>query len=118
MEHQQVYDEQLPQHPWHRLRLHSLIDVLHTLAYKGMNVFPGFDANLPTQLWIAARALQAVTLCVALLFLEKRVDKRAVFGVSGVSGLYARASSIAGIFPDCYVEGKGLTPSRSAADTY
>ncbi len=28
------------------------IDLLHTLAYKGMGVFPGYSANLPTQLWI------------------------------------------------------------------
>jgi hypothetical protein len=33
----------------------SFLDLIHTLAYKGMGVFPGFDANLPTQLWIAAR---------------------------------------------------------------
>ena len=28
------------------------IDLIHTLAFKGMNIFSGFDANLPTQLWI------------------------------------------------------------------
>lgn len=24
------------------------MDLFHTLAYKGMGVFPGFDSNLPT----------------------------------------------------------------------
>jgi uncharacterized membrane protein YccC len=24
------------------------IDLLHTFAYKGMGIFPGYDANLPT----------------------------------------------------------------------
>src|SRR5512143_4117440 len=31
------------------------IDALHTLAFKGMGVFPETGANLPTQLWVAAR---------------------------------------------------------------
>jgi hypothetical protein len=30
----------------------GLIDFVHTLAYKGMGILIGFDANLPTQLWI------------------------------------------------------------------
>ena len=87
----------------------ALIDLLHTLAYKGMNVFPGFGANLPTQLWIAARYLQAVTLCAAPLFVERRVDNRAIFGgyAAAVSVLVAMVFS--GNFPDCYIEGKGLT---------
>ncbi len=29
------------------------VDLLHTLAYTGMGVFPEYGANLPTQLWIA-----------------------------------------------------------------
>jgi hypothetical protein len=41
----------------------GLIDLLHTLAYKGMGVFPGFGANLPTQLWIAARYRRAFPCC-------------------------------------------------------
>lgn len=31
------------------------LDLVHTLAYKGMGVFSGDSADLPTQLWIAAR---------------------------------------------------------------
>ncbi len=87
----------------------ALIDLLHTLAYKGMNVFPGFGANLPTQLWIAARYLQAVTLLAAPLFMDRRVDNRAIFGgyAAVVSALMAMVYS--GNFPDCFIEGKGLT---------
>jgi hypothetical protein len=43
----------------------GMIDILHTLAYKGMGVFSGYDANLPTQLWIAARYLQSISLLLA-----------------------------------------------------
>lgn len=31
------------------------LDLAHTLAYKGMGIFSGYDANLPTQLWISDR---------------------------------------------------------------
>ena len=94
----------------------ALIDLLHTLAYKGMNVFPGFGANLPTQLWIAARYLQAITLCAAPLFVERRVDNRAIFGgyAAAVSVLVAMVFS--GNFPDCYIEGKGLTTFKISSE--
>jgi PAS domain S-box-containing protein len=87
----------------------AVIDLLHTLAYKGMNVFPGYGANLPTQLWIAARYLQAFTLFAAPFFLERRMDNRVIFGgyAAVVSALVAMVYS--GNFPDCFIEGKGLT---------
>ena len=87
----------------------AVIDLLHTLAYKGMNVFPGFDANLPTQLWIAARSLQVVTLCAAPFFMERRVDNRAIFGIYAAAVSVLVAMVFSGNFPDCYTEGKGLT---------
>ena len=43
-------------------------DLLHTLAYKGMNLFPGFPgSNLATQLWIVTRYILAFTLIISLL---------------------------------------------------
>src|SRR5512137_1500118 len=39
----------------------SGLDLIHTLAYKGMGVFPGYDTNLSTQLWIVARYIQALS---------------------------------------------------------
>jgi PAS domain S-box-containing protein len=94
----------------------SLIDMLHTLAYKGMNVFPGHGANLPTQLWIAARYLQAVTLCAAPLFAERAVDRRVIFAgyAAAVSALMAMVYS--GNFPACYIEGKGLTAFKIGSE--
>lgn len=94
----------------------GLIDLLHTLAYKGMNVFPGFDSNLPTQLWIAARYLQAVTLFAAPLFVARKVDNRAIFGgyAAAVSLLVAMVYS--GNFPDCFIEGKGLTAFKIGSE--
>ena len=41
------------------------LDLLHTLAYKGMGVFPTNDGNLANQLWIAGVAKKAVAGVVA-----------------------------------------------------
>ncbi|MDD5170367.1 MAG: MASE3 domain-containing protein [Syntrophales bacterium] len=87
----------------------ALIDLLHTLAYKGMNVFPGYGANLPTQLWIAARYLQIVTLLAAPLLMERKMNNRAVFGVYAVAVSVLVMAVYSGNFPDCFIEGKGLT---------
>src|SRR5512136_2338223 len=45
------------------------VDLVHTLAYKGMGVFKGNDENLQAQLWVAARYLQSLSLLVAPFFL-------------------------------------------------
>jgi signal transduction histidine kinase len=87
----------------------ALIDLVHTLAYKGMGVFSGFDANLPTQLWIAARYLQAFTLTAAVLFLGRKLDDRAVFASFIVAVSVLLGWVFAGYFPDCFIEGRGLT---------
>ena len=39
------------------------LDLLHTLTFKGMNLLGHDSADPPTQLWIAARFLQASALC-------------------------------------------------------
>ncbi len=94
----------------------ALIDLVHTLAYKGMNVFPTFDSNLPTQLWIAARSLQAATLCIAPFFVARKVDSRVILGgyAVAVSALVTMAYS--GHFPNCFIEGKGLTPFKITSE--
>jgi PAS domain S-box-containing protein len=87
----------------------AVIDLLHTLAFKGMNIFPPYGANLPTQLWIAARYFQATTLIAAALLVERKVTNQVIFiGYTGVL-LMIMAIIFSGNFPDCFIEGKGLT---------
>lgn len=90
----------------------SSIDLVHTLAYKGMNVFPGYDANLPTQLWIAARYLQSLSMLAAALLLGSRYDRfpaEAVAAAYGIVTLALLVLAFVGLFPTCYIEGVGLT---------
>jgi diguanylate cyclase (GGDEF)-like protein len=87
----------------------SVVDILHTLAYKGMGVFPGYDANLPTQLWIVARYIQGISLLVAPAFLRRTLNVNLVFGVYTVATIIVLVAIFADAFPVCYVEGFGLT---------
>lgn len=94
----------------------AAIDLLHTLAYKGMNVFSGYGANLPTQLWIAARYLQAATLCAAPLLLRRHVNEYVLAGIYAAGVALLVALIYAGLFPDCFVEGNGLTPFKVGSE--
>ena len=94
----------------------SLIDIAHTLAYDGMHIFRGYDANLPTQLWIAARSLQAGALLLAPFFLRHRLNLNlALASFTGVV-LVLLGLIFSGYFPDCYIPGQGLTPFKIAAE--
>ncbi|MFA5994772.1 MAG: MASE3 domain-containing protein [Parcubacteria group bacterium] len=53
----------------------GLIYLLHILTYDGMNILAGYGVNLPAQLWIAARYLEATSFVVAFLLL-KNGDKK------------------------------------------
>lgn len=93
------------------------VDLVHTMAYEGMNVFPGYDANLPTQLWIAARYLESLSLLAAPLFLARRINLRSVFiGFMLVTALLFFSIFSLDIFPQCYAAGKGLTPFKKISE--
>lgn len=93
------------------------IDLLHTLAYRGMGVFAESGTNRPTQLWIAARFLESLSLVLAPALLHRKVRARWV--VAGYTVVTAGlVLSIFGwdIFPACFVEGRGLTPFKVASE--
>ena len=89
------------------------LDYLHTLAYEGMGVFKGSGADLPTQLWIAGRYVEALSLCVGTIFLHRKLSPRLVFLAYGLStGLLLAAIFYWKVFPVCFTEGGGLTPFK------
>ncbi|MGB8980888.1 MAG: GGDEF domain-containing protein [Anaerolineales bacterium] len=92
----------------------GFIDLFHTLAYKGMGVFPGDDANLPTQLWIAARYLQSLSFLAAILLSRRRINQRLLLGLMSAATALLLASIAAGLFPDCYIN--GLTPFKKISE--
>jgi PAS domain S-box-containing protein len=95
------------------------IDVVHTLAYQGMGVFPGGGADLPTQLWIAARYFQSIAFLIATCFIGRSITKDRKYDAWIILSACAAAcillfSSIFvwHCFPACFIEGYGLTPFK------
>ncbi|MBU4357389.1 MAG: PAS domain S-box protein [Proteobacteria bacterium] len=93
------------------------LDLLHTLAYGGMRVFPGFGADLPVQLGFAARGLESVSLCLAPLCLGRRLKPYAVFaGYILVFAVITLMIFVWPIFPLRQAAGPGLTALKHTAD--
>jgi hypothetical protein len=88
----------------------GIIDLIHTLAYKGMNIFEGFDSNLPTQLWIAGRYMLAISFLIGPMFLKQKFSQVMVFLIyAGITLLLLLSIFSWRIFPESYIEGWGLT---------
>ena len=93
------------------------VDLVHTLVYKGMGVFPGYGSNQATQLWIAARYLEAGTLVIAPFFLRRKL--RYSIAIPAYAAIFAGillAVFVWRIFPTCFVEGSGLTLFKKASE--
>ena len=98
----------------------SLIDLIHTVAYKGMNIFPGITPNIPTQLWVSARFLQAVCLLIAPFILNKLATKRCIILMSIFFPLIFVGIVLSIFyfknFPVCYIDGVGLTSFKKVSE--
>jgi PAS domain S-box-containing protein len=95
----------------------GFIDLLHTLSYEGMGVFHGYDANLPTQLWIAGRYVQSMSLLVAPLLISRKLNANHVLsGYLVVTSLLLASIFAWDVFPVCFVEGAGLTPFKKISE--
>ncbi|MCF8029458.1 MAG: PAS domain S-box protein [Desulfohalobiaceae bacterium] len=90
------------------------LDLLHTLAYTGMGVFPDRGSNLPTQLWIATRFVESLSLLAAALLLgsQRRLPAGALLVVYGLLTGALLSAVFSGLFPAMYVQGLGLTPAK------
>lgn len=96
----------------------ALLDLLHALAYKGMPIFTGRH-DYTTQLWIAARYLESITLLLAFIFLrdERVPHANRVFTVyTLITGIIIAGIFYWKIFPICFVEGSGLTPFKKISE--
>ena len=93
------------------------LDLLHTLSCKGMAIFGGFGSNLPTQLWIAARYMESLSLLIAPLLFHRRLKTNLVFlGYSVAVSLILLSTFYWKNFPVCFVEGAGLTPFKKISE--
>jgi PAS domain S-box-containing protein len=94
----------------------SVIDLLHTLSYAGMNIFLAYDANLPTQLWIAARYWQSLSYLLASLAINKKVKPSYLIGSYIIIISILFYTIFTGLFPICFIVGQGLTPFKIVSE--
>ncbi len=93
----------------------AFVDMLHTMAYKGVNIFKDYDENnLAPQLWLVARYIEAAALLIAPFFLRVRrfhqglvvLAYKVIITFSLLSIFYWHN------FPMAFETGKGLTPFK------
>ena len=93
------------------------MDLVHTLAYSGMGVFPEYGANLATQLWISTRYLQSLSLLIAPFFIGRRIRTNTLLlAYALVVSLLLMSIFYWNIFPASFVEGSGLTPFKRISE--
>ncbi|MHB9109951.1 MAG: sensor histidine kinase [Armatimonadota bacterium] len=95
------------------------IDLLHILAFKGMQVLPWDNKNLPTQLWIAARYLESASFLGAAIILARRrvvSGGRLLLLYLGITAALVVSIMPLGIFPDALLEPGGLTPFKITSE--
>ncbi|HEY0835616.1 MAG TPA: MASE3 domain-containing protein [Azospirillum sp.] len=95
----------------------GILDTLHALSQPGVGVFPDDGGNITIQLWLAARAVETGAVLAAALGAPRRLDGQAAFlaFTALTVGLIAAILG-AGVFPDAYRPGVGLTPFKITAE--
>lgn len=96
----------------------ACIELFHTLSYKGMNIIDiGSTANIPTQLWIAVRYLESISILISFRYIKNKINILRVFISYAVITILIILSIFKfHIFPDCFVEGYGLTPFKMVSE--
>ena len=93
------------------------LDLVHTYAYEGMSLSDRYEANLQTQLWIAGRYMESLSLLIGSIFLGRRLKLELVLvGYLLATALILGTIFYWNVFPACFVEGEGLTPFYIVSD--
>jgi len=96
----------------------AVLDLLHTMAYKGMPIFTDYD-YYANQLWIGARYMESITLAAAFYLLNrnKTFSPELIFGgYALVTTLIVMSIFTWKVFPVCFIEGQGLTPFKKISE--
>lgn len=95
----------------------SVIDMVHSMSYQGMGVFPGNTVNEATQLWIVARYLQAISFILAIVLMRKWISAHITALIYVVIIILVFLDIFLwGFVPDCFILGEGLTPFKKVSE--
>ena len=87
----------------------AILDLLHTLAYQGMQVIPNGGSNMAVQFWIGTRYLEALLLLSAPWFLTHSFNRIRSFVAFGFLASGIILLVYVDLFPEGFITGKGLT---------
>lgn len=87
----------------------GILDLMHTLTFKGMVILPAYDADTSIQFWIVTRYFEAALLLSSAWFLNHSLDRNLFFTLFGLGSVIASVVILSGHFPSTYVDGEGLT---------
>lgn len=86
------------------------MDLMHAIAFKGMNMINVSSMNTAEQLWIIARYVQSMSVLIALSIINKPVKYGRIVACYVLIFVYSIAVVFnSGLFPACYVDGVGFT---------
>jgi len=96
----------------------SLIDLAHTMSYKGMPLFhDGDNVDWSIQLWIASRYIESLSLLMAPLLIKKTLSAPKIFwGYLVVTMAVFLSIFTFDLFPHSFIEGQGLTPFKRVSE--
>ncbi|MEE8429849.1 MAG: MASE3 domain-containing protein, partial [Candidatus Desulfatibia sp.] len=94
----------------------GMLDLAHALFFENVGIISGNSTNVSAQLWISARYLEAFLLLTSFYFLKRKVNIWLVFSGFGLFSIILYSLIAAGIFPDCFVEGRGLTAFKKGSE--
>jgi len=94
----------------------AAMDLIHTLIYKGMGIYPVELANYSTQFWLVSRYAESLLLLSAPFFYLFWRNHTAKFMMFGLISVVCYTLIMSGHFPDAYIEGEGLTRFKIASE--
>ena len=99
----------------------GVLGLLHMLTYQGMGIFElSTSANTATQLWMAARGVESLTIILFALLIKIpayfKFRKVILFIYVVITFILITSIFLWEIFPDSYIEGYGLTPFKKSAE--
>jgi diguanylate cyclase (GGDEF)-like protein/PAS domain S-box-containing protein len=87
----------------------ATIDVLHIFSLEGVGILNSSNSNLHSQLWLAARFIQAVSLLIAPLAIDRVISPRRLLMGYCFASIAIISLIFAGYFPTAFNQETGLT---------
>lgn len=92
------------------------LELLHTLSYRGLRILGQDDGNMPTQLWVAFRLLEAGAFLTAATTFKRNLSPTWLLTGFSSAGALLALLILYGYFPDSFLPDTGLTRFKVASE--